>query len=308
MAQPEFKRDSVIEEGDLIVYAVPYFANKVIFLPCPMPAGHVPHDKAIADTEDWKPIEEQEHDDDLRFYDGNNSSMSDKLRRKSSNLKAWIQKKRKHRYDSELPIDKFMKRIPKNINRIRIMHASSMDPVDLMVDMQHQVVKSQSKRSAKIIGYTAALPFALLLDLLTFAFVFTVADLAMIYSNSKKLSKGGEVEELMNNGKIQFETYDVLDKFCQEVKATKYTMPTDNMVQDLCERLDIEVLAKTVRKVRNAEAAKMKIDIAKFEDDSLSGPSNALVVKSYLAEGEEDKKKGDAAPNYAMDLSDDEEA
>jgi len=291
MMAEEFKQSMIEEPGLLTVYAIPYFGNQVVFVPCPGPIGHVP---ATVDEEnevmqgehddEWKMPHDQEDDGDLRMMD---EDMKHKFGRKTSGLKNWWQKKRKQRFDNESAMDKFLKRIPKGkITHLRILHPSSIESQTLMEDMQHQVSKAQARRSARVIGYTAALPFALLMDLLTFAFVFTVADLAMIYSNSKKLHKGTIVEDLMAKGLISFEVNSVLEKFHADVQTTKYTMPSNLMIQELCFKLGIDVMAKTIRKVRNAEAAKLKIDLKKFEDDEVSDEQPAQkfpTLQSYAS-------------------------
>jgi len=60
-----------------------------------------------------------------------------------------------------------------------------------------------------------------------------------------------------------------LESYYQQIKSSEFELPTDSQIQHSCMRLGVPLLSKTVRKMRNATAAKEKISLDKInhEDD-----------------------------------------
>lgn len=252
------------EPGVITVLAIPINNDECMFLPYPHAIGRLLEtgDDTKYNNEAKDPMEDVPvGDDEDAFAFGDVENKWQKKR----GVKGWWEKKRRQRFDRESKADKFLKRVPDNAENIRILYPSSIGIEHMQAQLNHQVTKAQSRRSAKVLGLTAALPFALLLDLLTFTFVFTIADIAMIVNQSRKMKKGKIVEELMVSGHITFEANNALDAFYKNVMETTFKMPDNAMIDELCKELKCGELVKTIRKVRNSKANKQKINRTVFE-------------------------------------------
>lgn len=251
------------EPGVLTVLAIPINEDECMFIPYPHELGKILGSEADeemkTDVEDPFNTEMPVDDDDFAFGD------TETKWQKKKGLKAWLEKRKVQRWDRESKTDKFLKRIPDNVEHIRVLYASSIGEHSIKGQLTHQINKTQSRRSAQIMGLTAALPFALILDLITFTFIFTISDLALIVNNSRKMKRGKIVEELMASGHISFAANDALDEFYSQVMGSTYKLPDNYMIENLCEKLKCEQLIKTIRKVRNSKGHKQKIPLVAFE-------------------------------------------
>jgi len=251
------------EPGVLTVLAIPINADECMFIPYPHELG-----KLLENGEEVKTAEPEERSinvsgdhDDNGFAFGDTES---KLQKKKG-MKGWWEKRRRQRWDRESKTDKFLKRVPDNVENIRILFPTSIGSDNMQGQLTKQITKTQARRSARVIGLTAALPFALLLDLVTLAFVFTVTDIAVIVNQSRKMKKGKIVEDLMMSGHITFEPNSDLDAFFKKVMETEHSMPDNAMIEELCTGLKCEELIKTIRKVRNSKAHRRGIKQNRFE-------------------------------------------
>jgi len=235
-----------------------------MFLPYPHSLGRLlePAEEVKNNDEGKDPMDDVPvgpDDDAFAFGDVENKWQ------KKKGVKGWWEKRRRQRWDRESKTDKFLKRVPDNVESIRILYPTSIGIEHIQGQLSHQIIKAQSRRSARVLGLTAALPFALLLDLITFTFIFTIADIALIVSQSQKMKKGKIVEELLDSGHITFEASNSLDAFFKSVVETTYKMPDNVMIEDLCKQMNCGELAKTIRKVRNSKAHKQRINRNVFE-------------------------------------------
>lgn len=252
------------EPGVLNVLAIPINNDECLFMPYPHELGRLLENTQEVkygeeDRENVDSIPVGEHDDGFAFGDVENKWQ------KKKGIRGWWEKRRSQRFDRESKTDKFLKRVPDNVENIRILYPTSIGIENMQGQLAHQLTKTQSRRSARVLGLTAALPFALLLDLITFAFVFTISDVALIVNQSRKLKKGKIVEELMASGHITFEANNELDSFFKNVMETAHRMPDNAMIEELCTGLHCEELIKTIRKVRNSKAHKQRINRSVFE-------------------------------------------
>jgi hypothetical protein len=252
------------EPGVLTVLAIPINDDECMFLPYPHALGRlletgeeIKHNEERKENDDDVPVGEE--DDTFAFGDAENKWQ------KKKGVKGWWEKRRRQRWDRESKTDKFLKRVPDNVENIRILFPTSIGIDNMQAQLSHQITRAQSRRSARVLGLTAALPFALLLDLLTFTFIFTISDIAMIVSQSRKMKKGKIVDELMASGHITFEENNVLDAFYKNVSETTHKMPDNVMIEELCRSLNCWELVKTIRKVRNSKAHKQRINRTVFE-------------------------------------------
>jgi len=303
------------EPGILTVLAVPVHGQECMFIPYPGPFGKMfekmnssqqsgaegekksgendamrfafgeldsdeefePKKKSDSDEREDDAFRNDFGEDDFAFGD-----VGEKYQKKKG-LKGWWERRKLRRFDRESKTDKFLKRIPDNVEHIRIIYPQSMGEENIQNQLNHQITKTQSRRSAKVIGLTAALPFALLLDLITLTFVFTVSDVAMIVNSSKKLKKGKIVEDMILSKHISFVANDVLDSFYKKVEDSQYKMPDNYTIEELCKQLNAEPLLKTIRKVRNSKANKAGIDRAVFEYKDTFAHEMPSRQRSYAA-------------------------
>jgi len=274
---------AIIEGGDaprgiLTVLAIPYSSTDLIFLPLPGTMG----------THSWDPIapamapvnQDEEKAAGIVDIPATQEELLPENFEQKSSLKSWWKRRRHNRYDRESAADKFIKRVPVDdkLIEMKIIHPASISSEEIMAILTHQLSKANTRRATKVIGYTAALPFALLLDVVTFAWVFTISDLALIYKNSTQLHCGDKIAELVTSGQIQFGSSDELDVYFRQIKESKYGLPTDDMISSLAMKFGALTLAKTVRKMRNATAAKLKIKIEKIEQETIVVDAEPLMM------------------------------
>lgn len=245
------------EPGVLTVLAIPVSQDECMFLPYPGPIGK------MLDGEEVKVGEREDGEDQMAVDD--DFIFGDHAVSRKSGLKGWWQKRRAQRWDRESKTDKFLKRIPSNVEHIRILYPTSIGEDSIRAQLEHQINKTQSRRSAKVLGLTAALPFALLLDLITFTFVFTIADAAMLVNHTRKLKKGKIVEDLMASNNLSFGVNPILEEFYAQVLQSEFKMPDNYQIDDLCNKLHCEDLIKTIRKVRNSKAHRQGVNLNVFD-------------------------------------------
>eukprot|EP00475_Leptophrys_vorax_P045734 TRINITY_DN959_c0_g1_i10.p1 TRINITY_DN959_c0_g1~~TRINITY_DN959_c0_g1_i10.p1 ORF type:complete len:297 (-),score=54.57 TRINITY_DN959_c0_g1_i10:538-1350(-) len=256
--------DAKVQEdiGVVTVIAVPFYQDTVLFLPCPRHLIYNFEGKQEVDVGD----QEAGQSDAAPLLEGQESStkIGHVLPRKG--IKGWWDKRRRQRWDRESKSDKFLKRLPEGVQHLQILYPQSLGIRNITQQLAHQVGKSVTRRSRLGVAYVAALPFAIILDLLTLTFIFTITDVALIVSNSSKMNKGRLVEDLIRRGLLSFVPNTDLDRLYHQIHSTAFGMPDNLMIDELCDSLNVKHLAKTIRKVRNSKAHRLNINRDVFEE------------------------------------------
>jgi len=252
------------------VLAVPFHGNTVMFLPYP---GDVERMLEVKDEyhnqQDTETGEQNPPEGEVDSHDEYDDIV---IEGHSTGIKGWWARRRKRRWDRESKSDKFLKRLPNGIQRMRVLYPKSMSYGDVIEQLHEQVEKSLRRNSRRKLAYLTALPFAIILDLFTLCFVFTITDIILLSKNNNRLNQGRMVEGLVRRGYVTLEPSMELDNFYRRVQESPFQMPDNHTVDGLCATINAQPLAKTILKVRNAKAHRLGIKRSNFEQHRLDYP------------------------------------
>jgi hypothetical protein len=225
--------------GYLTILAIPYFEDRILFLPV------IPGKLVYRDEE-------------------NPGRFEDLSRKMKTRLKRWatlnpksirykISKSYQNHFLEEHPFQKFVKRMPGNVRGFRIVHPSSITREQILKQLYVGLHQRFENKLGNTVLFGSILPLCIILDFLTLGFVFTALDLTALLVTFNSMLDASHLEGIIKTQKVEFDTNPVLEEFDRNRKNRIQQIPNDADIDLFCQKLNFPKMAKTIKKVRDRQ-------------------------------------------------------